>query len=84
MRRSAGRARRRLRKPSIWRATPAEGTSGRVDLYARVFAPAAGVPEDPGSGSAAGRIGLFARQLSDTDEVATSQHQRGTTLVSEK
>jgi trans-2,3-dihydro-3-hydroxyanthranilate isomerase len=43
----------------------------RVDdsstLSARVFAPAAGVPEDPGSGSAAGPIGLFARQLWSTD-----------------
>jgi trans-2,3-dihydro-3-hydroxyanthranilate isomerase len=41
---------------------------GRSNLYARVFAPAAGVPEDPGSGSAAGPIGLFARQLWSTDE----------------
>ena len=40
----------------------------RSHLYARVFAPAAGVPEDPGSGSAAGPIGLFARQLWATDE----------------
>jgi trans-2,3-dihydro-3-hydroxyanthranilate isomerase len=40
----------------------------RSNLYARVFAPAAGVPEDPGSGSAAGPIGLFARQLWRTDE----------------
>jgi trans-2,3-dihydro-3-hydroxyanthranilate isomerase len=39
----------------------------RWNLYARVFAPAAGVPEDPGSGSAAGPIGLFARQLWSTD-----------------
>lgn len=40
----------------------------RSSLYARVFAPAAGVPEDPGSGSAAGPIGLFARQLWSTDQ----------------
>jgi hypothetical protein len=40
----------------------------RSNLYARVFAPAAGVAEDPGSGSAAGPIGLFARQLWGTDE----------------
>jgi trans-2,3-dihydro-3-hydroxyanthranilate isomerase len=37
-------------------------------VHARVFGPAAGVSEDPGSGSAAGPIGLFARQLWDTDE----------------
>lgn len=40
----------------------------RANLYARVFGPAAGVPEDPGSGSAAGPIALFARQLWRTDE----------------
>lgn len=40
----------------------------RSNLNARVFAPAAGVPEDPGSGSAAGPIGLFARQLWGTEE----------------
>jgi trans-2,3-dihydro-3-hydroxyanthranilate isomerase len=39
---------------------------GRV--HARVFGPAAGVSEDPGSGSAAGPIGLFARELWGTDE----------------
>jgi trans-2,3-dihydro-3-hydroxyanthranilate isomerase len=38
-----------------------------ASLYARVFAPAAGVAEDPGSGSAAGPIALFARQLWSTD-----------------
>jgi trans-2,3-dihydro-3-hydroxyanthranilate isomerase len=32
-------------------------------LHARVFAPAAGVPEDPGSGSAAGPIALLARDV---------------------
>jgi trans-2,3-dihydro-3-hydroxyanthranilate isomerase len=37
-------------------------------IHARVFGPAAGVSEDPGSGSAAGPIGLFARQLWGTDE----------------
>jgi trans-2,3-dihydro-3-hydroxyanthranilate isomerase len=40
----------------------------RGQVHARVFGPAAGVSEDPGSGSAAGPIGLFARQLWGTDE----------------
>jgi trans-2,3-dihydro-3-hydroxyanthranilate isomerase len=40
----------------------------RANLYARVFGPAAGVSEDPGSGSAAGPIALVARQLWGTDE----------------
>ncbi len=35
-------------------------------VHARVFAPAAGVPEDPGSGSAAGPIALVAKQMWDT------------------
>jgi trans-2,3-dihydro-3-hydroxyanthranilate isomerase len=39
-----------------------------ANLHARVFGPAAGVPEDPGSGSAAGPIALVARQLWGTDE----------------
>jgi trans-2,3-dihydro-3-hydroxyanthranilate isomerase len=39
-----------------------------ASLHARVFGPAAGVAEDPGSGSAAGPIALFARQLWSTDE----------------
>ena len=43
----------------------------RSQLHARVFAPAAGVTEDPGSGSAAGPIGLFARELWSTDERVT-------------
>src|SRR5205807_10547668 len=37
----------------------------RVDdgnLHVRVFVPSAGVPEDPGTGSAAGPIGVLARQ----------------------
>lgn len=36
-------------------------------LEARAFAPAVGVPEDPGSGSAAGPIGLLARQVWGTE-----------------
>jgi trans-2,3-dihydro-3-hydroxyanthranilate isomerase len=44
---------------------------GRSRLHARVFGPAAGVPEDPGSGSAAGPIGLFARELWGTDAQVT-------------
>jgi trans-2,3-dihydro-3-hydroxyanthranilate isomerase len=35
-------------------------------LHARVFASAVGVTEDPGSGSAAGPIGLIARQIWST------------------
>jgi trans-2,3-dihydro-3-hydroxyanthranilate isomerase len=37
-------------------------------LYARVFGPASGFAEDPGSGSAAGPIALLARSLWGTDE----------------
>jgi trans-2,3-dihydro-3-hydroxyanthranilate isomerase len=37
-------------------------------LHARVFAPAAGVAEDPGSGSAAGPIGLLARRIWGIDD----------------
>jgi trans-2,3-dihydro-3-hydroxyanthranilate isomerase len=40
----------------------------RGQVHARVFGPAAGVSEDPGSGSAAGPIGLFARELWGTDK----------------
>jgi PhzF family phenazine biosynthesis protein len=40
----------------------------RSTLYARVFGPASGFAEDPGSGSAAGAIGLFARALWGTDD----------------
>lgn len=43
----------------------------RVDdhnLHVRVFNPAPGIPEDPGTGSAAGPIALFARQLWGTAE----------------
>ena len=42
----------------------------RVDdrsLHVRVFVPGAGVPEDPGTGSAAGPIALLARRLWGTD-----------------
>ncbi len=42
-----------------------------LQLHARVFAPAAGVPEDPGSGSAAGPIALLARQVWGTAERVT-------------
>jgi trans-2,3-dihydro-3-hydroxyanthranilate isomerase len=38
----------------------------RIDdhnLHVRVFDPAPGIPEDPGTGSAAGPIGLFARKV---------------------
>lgn len=40
-------------------------------LQARVFAPAAGVPEDPGSGSAAGPIALLARDVWGTGTEVT-------------
>ena len=36
-------------------------------LHVRVFVPGAGVPEDPGTGSAAGPIALLARRLWGTD-----------------
>ena len=42
----------------------------RVDdrtLHVRVFVPGAGVPEDPGTGSAAGPIALLARRRWGTD-----------------
>ena len=38
----------------------------RIDdqnLHVRVFGPAPGIPEDPGTGSAAGAVGLFARTV---------------------
>jgi trans-2,3-dihydro-3-hydroxyanthranilate isomerase len=47
------------------------GVFRRVDdatLHARVFIPGAGMPEDPGTGSAAGPFGLLARRLWSTDE----------------
>jgi trans-2,3-dihydro-3-hydroxyanthranilate isomerase len=37
-----------------------------VNLHVRVFPPAAGIAEDPGTGSAAGPIGLLARRLWNT------------------
>ena len=36
-------------------------------LHVRVFVPGAGVPEDPGTGSAAGPIALLARRRWGTD-----------------
>jgi trans-2,3-dihydro-3-hydroxyanthranilate isomerase len=39
---------------------------GPDGLHVRVFVPGAGVPEDPGTGSAAGPIGVFARTVWDT------------------
>jgi trans-2,3-dihydro-3-hydroxyanthranilate isomerase len=36
-------------------------------LYVRVFGPGSGIPEDPGTGSAAGPIGLLAREHWGTD-----------------
>lgn len=37
--------------------------TGEETISARVFVPLAGIPEDPGTGSAAGPIGLLARRL---------------------
>jgi trans-2,3-dihydro-3-hydroxyanthranilate isomerase len=34
-----------------------------ANLHVRVFAPASGIPEDPGTGSAAGPVGVVARRL---------------------
>jgi trans-2,3-dihydro-3-hydroxyanthranilate isomerase len=44
------------------------------DLHVRVFAPLAGIPEDPGTGSAAGPIGVLARRELGTD-VDVTIHQ---------
>ncbi|HUP84098.1 MAG TPA: PhzF family phenazine biosynthesis protein [Acidimicrobiales bacterium] len=47
------------------------GVFRRVDdatLHARVFIPGVNVPEDPGTGSAAGPFGVLARRLWSTDE----------------
>ena len=41
------------------------------ELHVRVFAPGAGVPEDPGTGSAAGPLGLLARRIWDADADVT-------------
>lgn len=43
----------------------------QVALHARVFGPAVGVPEDPGSGSAAGPIALLARDVWGTGTEVT-------------
>ncbi len=40
-------------------------------LHVRVFVPSAGITEDPGTGSAAGPIGLLARRLWGVDESLT-------------
>lgn len=40
-------------------------------LHVRVFAPAAGIPEDPGTGAAAGPIATFARRRWGTDADVT-------------
>lgn len=47
---------------------------GRIDqrtLHVRVFAPAAGVGEDPGTGSAAGPVAVLARRTWGTDQRVT-------------
>jgi len=41
------------------------------DLHVRVFAPSAGIPEDPGTGGVAGSIGTLARLLWSTDQDVT-------------
>lgn len=41
------------------------------NLHARVFVPSAGITEDPGTGSAAGPIGLLARRLWGVDQNLT-------------
>ena len=43
-------------------------------LHVRVFAPAEGIPEDPGTGAAAGPIATFARRQWGTD-VDVTIHQ---------
>ena len=50
------------------------GLIGDHDLHARVFVPGAGVPEDPGTGSAAGAIALLARDVwASADDVSIHQ-----------
>jgi trans-2,3-dihydro-3-hydroxyanthranilate isomerase len=44
---------------------------GPSELHARVFGPASGFSEDPGSGSAAGPVALFARELWEMEERLT-------------
>lgn len=44
---------------------------GPSDLHVRVFVPAAGVPEDPGTGSVAGPIGVVARSLWSMEPLLT-------------
>lgn len=65
--------------PFVADVTAAAGASGlgvfrRVDdrtLHVRVFLPSIGIPEDPGTGSAAGPIGLLARAHWGTDADVT-------------
>jgi trans-2,3-dihydro-3-hydroxyanthranilate isomerase len=47
-----------------------------ANLHVRVFVPSAGIAEDPGTGSAAGPIGVLARSEWSTDEQVTI-HQGG-------
>jgi trans-2,3-dihydro-3-hydroxyanthranilate isomerase len=52
------------------RDVAAVGVVRRVDdrnLHVRVFAPLAGIPEDPGTGAAAGPIGVLARRVLGTE-----------------
>ena len=47
-----------------------------ANLHVRVFVPGAGVPEDPATGSAAGLVGVVARQVWDTNlDVVVHQGQ---------
>lgn len=62
---------------SIARDLAAVGLVRRRDdrhLHVRVFAPAHGIPEDPGTGAAAGPIGVLARRVLGTD-VDVTIHQ---------
>ena len=61
---------------SVSRTTAAVTVSAvrRIDertLHVRVFCPAEGIPEDPGTGSAAGPIAVLARALWGTEEDVT-------------
>ena len=62
----------------VWTADP-ESTEARV--HARCFCPAAGLPEDPVTGTASGALGAYLarheRLMPDTDEVLRFQAEQG-------
>ena len=66
----------RVARLSVERALAAVALVRRIDdrnLHVRVFAPASGIAEDPGTGAAAGPIGVLARRELGTDVDVTIQ-----------